>query len=123
MFLTYSVIILLFGVFETITNIVYLSKGLIGVKKAYSQHKEIPSSVSEKRMLIKVYTMLVVGICFILSGGYALLTGETALMVLRLALSCYALYTILEACSYPRHLLGWALAILISLLAVGIWFF
>lgn len=106
----------IFGLFELITNIMYLAKDG-GIRKAYGQHREIPSEVTEQRMKIKVITMLFVGIGF--TSGLVLLSlkqGGMAGTVQKTMIFIYALYTVLEAAAYRKHKLGWALAGLVVVL-------
>lgn len=120
MIIFYTCLIIGFGLFETISNLIYLKDGS-GIVKAYQQHREIPSSVSLQRMNVKVKTMLLIGLSFLISGGLSFLYSEIAVLLIRFPLSLYALYTFIEALYYKKHLLGWALAILINVLAISAW--
>lgn len=118
MILFYECLILGFGLFETISNLFYM-RDSGGVLRAYNQHKEVPSYVSHQVMKTKMKTMLVVGLLFIACGTMALLFTNYAVYLVRFIISAYAMYTLVEALYYKNHKLGWALAILITLLAVS----
>lgn len=113
-----SIIFYIFGLFELITNTVYLLKEN-GIRQAYGQHREIPAWVSYDRMKVKVITMLVVGIAMTASL-LLLLTGKAnlAATVQKIVVCGYALYTIGEAAAYRTHKLGWALAALVVCLGI-----
>lgn len=113
-----SIIFYIFGLFELITNTVYLLKK-DGIRQAYGQHREIPAWVSCDRMKVKVITMLVVGIAMTASL-LLLLTGKAnlAATVQKIVVCSYALYTIGEAAAYRTHKLGWALAVLVVCLGI-----
>lgn len=113
-----SIIFYIFGLFELITNTVYLLKK-DGIKQAYGQHREIPAGVSYGRMKVKVVTMLVVGIAMTASL-LLLLAGnaDLASAAQKVVVSGYALYTVGEAAAYRTHKLGWALAALVVCLGI-----
>ena len=121
MFSFYRILSAAFGLFETVTNTVYLSRG-DGISKARRQHRELPPTVSEKRMNKKVITMLCVGIMFLITAGTAFFT-EYGVTALRLSLTVYSALCIFEAVEFRRHAPAWVLAVLILLLTAGAWIF
>lgn len=113
-----SIIFYIFGLFELITNTVYLLKK-DGIRRAYGQHREIPAEVSYDRMKVKVITMLVVGVAMTTSL-LLLLTGNANLAssAQKVVVCGYALYALGEAAAYRTHKLGWALAALVVCLSI-----
>ena len=121
MFSFYRILSAAFGLFETVTNTVYLSRR-DGISKSRRQHRELPSTVCDKRMKKKVITMLCVGIMFLVTSVTAIFT-EYGVTALRLSLTLYSALCIFEAVEFRRHALAWALAVLILLLTAGAWIF
>lgn len=111
-----SIIFYIFGLFELITNTVYLLKK-DGIRQAYGKYREILAWVSCDRMKVKVITMLVVGIAMTASL-LLLLTGKADLAVTaqKIVVCGYALYTICEAAAYRTHKLDWALVVCLGIL-------
>jgi len=120
MFSFYRILLTLFGGFEFVTNLFYLFRH-DGVILAYRQHRELPAYVSHRRMRIKIVTMLLVGLMFLLAAGWAWYAGTQAVNGIRVSLTLYALLTLGEAVAHRRHNLAWALAVLVTVLALLSW--
>lgn len=113
----FKILIPVFGLFELTTNLFYFSNEN-RVALAYNQHREIPPTVTARRMRLKMSIMLVVGCIFLLAGVYACLVESSTVAVIRTVLCGYAAYTIGEAIYYRSHIMGWVLASLITVLAI-----
>ncbi len=110
------IIMIAFGCFEIITNIIYLFIDKNGLEKAYNQHKEIPPSVSKATMKKKCQTMLLWGIVFV--TGFSLtftFTDVNQWIVFGVFLG-YMLYTWGESAYYKSHKMAYTLALLITVL-------
>lgn len=114
MLLFLKILVLVFGLFELTTNITYLSKKN-GIRLAYNQHKEIPATVTEGCMHVKVITMLFVGIMFLSAGVYVFIVPTAAKTAITAVFAVYCVYTWGEALYY-RYLMSFVLAGIITML-------
>ncbi len=115
MLLFLRVVVLLFGLFEFINNIKYLNMK-DGITKAYSQHAEIPSTVSKEVMKKKVITMLCVGVMFLTSFGLTFIFKGNIKTIISATFIVYLIYVWGETLYYKTHAKAYALAVLISVL-------
>ncbi len=112
----YGWILVIFGLFETITNTIYSTKA-DGIKLAAKQHREVPPTASEKQMAFKVKVMWVIGVTFVATGVMTLLGHTDMTLSVMYILGAFAVYTVAEALYY-RYVLSYAFAVFgIGLLA------
>lgn len=115
------ILAIVFGLFELVNNVKYL-KQKDGIRKAYGQHREIPSTVSENIMYTKVKIMLTVGCIFVTGSVVTILLPTYTKEILSYMYTAYALYAWAEAIYYKRHALGYVLAVFISIISLLSWF-
>lgn len=115
---TFIIIMLLFGLFETVSNLFHLSKGSkagIG-ESARRQHRELPLDADTRHFYYKALLMLAIGILFLLSSLLFLSgnrpAGECFTFINTLIMSLYGLVQLIV---YHRTFKVWTSFIVYSL--------
>lgn len=105
-----TMLFLLFGLIETVANLYYLI-GKRGVELARRQHRELPADVSDRRMKIKIWTMLALGLLFLGGGIYACAAVYMVPAIMMGILMLFTVYMLAEALYY-RQMIGLVFAAL-----------
>ncbi|WP_234117094.1 hypothetical protein [Clostridium hydrogenum] len=113
----YRAFFLAFGVFQVIANLNYL---LLkdGIKLARKQHQEIPSTVTDKQMKIKVTLMFSFGIVFLSNGVVSFATHSLNQTYYVITLILFAVYASVEALYY-KYWRTFGFSIISILLLIG----
>lgn len=90
----YSILFLLLGIFELVSNSIYLTKSN-GVTLARKQHQEIPANVIDQQMKMKVVCMLIVGIVSLFFAIYSFFFNLPSLCYF-VSLGILSLYALCE---------------------------
>lgn len=107
------------GTMEIITNVKYLVKK-DGLTEARKQHKELPNTVTDKNMKIKVICMLLSGIGFLFIGLASYILHSPIIICTSIFLMAFSCYALIEAIYYKyRNTFGFA-AISIAIFALYI---
>lgn len=97
----FTVLFIVFGLVETLANLYYLANSK-GVKLARKQHREMPATVSDRRMRVKMLTMLGIGALFLGAGAYACVAPIVAVPVMLGVLVIFTVYMLVEAVYYRQ---------------------
>ena len=104
--------ILLLGIFQTISNLIHLSKGsksLIG-ESAKRQHQELPLDLDNIHFYYKAWIMFLFGLIFLSSGLITYFSQNT--IILLIALILFGLYGIIQIIIYKRPVKVWISGVL-----------
>ena len=112
----YRIIILLLGIGEGLTNLIYLISKR-GVTLARNQHKEIPPTVTDKQMKLKIIMLFIFGIIFLICALYSFITKTFPKTIISTVFVCFAVYAVIEA-SYYRYWKTIGFAVLAISLAI-----
>lgn len=96
------------GVFEIITNAVFLLK-TDGISFARRQHQELPKDLPDKRIMIKVVLMLLFGIAFSAVSIVSYILHGYLNYTILIILFLFSAYGITEAICY-KHWKTWGFA-------------
>lgn len=106
-----------FGVFQVIANLNYLCLKN-GIKLARKQHQEIPKTVTDKQMKIKVTLMFSFGIVFLSNGVFSFVTHNLNQTYYAITLISFAVYASVEALYY-KYWRTFGFSIISILLLIG----
>lgn len=96
------------GSMEIITNIKYLIKKN-GLAEARKQHREIPDTVTDKNVKVKVICMLLSGIGFLFIGLASYILHSPVKICTSIFLTFFFFYALIEAFYYKyRNTFGFA---------------
>jgi hypothetical protein len=115
---TFEIILLIFGLFEVVSNLYHLTRGSktkIG-ESARKQHQELPLNIGVHHFYYKAILMLAVGILFLTSSLIYFSIGESKGELFTLYSSIFlCVYGFVQAVIYFRTIKVWASCIVYSL--------
>lgn len=112
----YRAFFVAFGAMEFLTNINYLLSP-IGISNARKQHKEIPVTVSNEKMHVKIILMFIMGIMFLVTGLLSYILRSPLELLSIISLAILAIYACIEALYYRyRNTFGFAFVAIIVLI-------
>jgi hypothetical protein len=100
---------LLYGVFEIISNSIHLSRGSV-VKigqSAKRQHQELPLNLSDKHFFIKAIIMFIFGVIFIFAGILFLCGLDSSYTLIFICVLVHGIYGLLQAVIYRYYFNVW----------------
>lgn len=97
----YQALFVALGVIQVLTNSVYLLKDN-GLTYARKQHRELPTKITDRQILIKVMLMFGFGTAFLIIGIYSFYKSTFFETMAFTSLLLFAIYGTLEA-MYYRH--------------------
>jgi hypothetical protein len=111
-------IMLLYGIFEIISNSVHFSKGSknkIG-ESAKKQHQEIPLDLAPIHFFYKAIIMFAIGVILILSSlVYFLYNTETGLRFILYSVLFHSFYGLIQLIMYYRYFRVWGAFLVYSI--------
>ena len=111
-------LLLALGSFQIITNTMYLTRKN-GLMHARKQHSELPPSVTDKQIKMKVVCMLAVGVVLFTVSLLSYILRTYLNIPITIALSLFVVYGITEALYYRYWKTFGFAAVTIVLLIVG----
>ena len=92
-------LLLAVGFTEITTNLLYLTR-INGLELARKQHGELPKSITDKNIKIKVICMLTFGIVFFASSLLCFILHKYLYNIILVPLILFSIYGIIEALYY-----------------------
>jgi hypothetical protein len=110
-------VIILYGLFEIVSNTYHISKGSI-IKigqSAKKQHQEMPLDLKEIHFFIKVIIMLIFGFLFLICGLLYFLSPEESLTFCMVILISHGAYALIQALLYRYYFNVWGAVVVYNL--------
>jgi hypothetical protein len=121
---TFIIIMLIFGIFEIISNLFHLSKGSkekIG-ESAKKQHQELPMDIDSKHFFYKAVIMFILGLLFLCSGLlFFLYNKHIGIQFISINCAIMSLYGFIQAIIYYRCIKVWTALLVYSIPLIFLW--
>lgn len=95
----YRAFFVAFGAMEVFTNLCYLTKK-DGLQLARKQHQELPKSITEHQIRLKVILMFLFGLTFLINGLFSYYTHTVNTISFKINLILFSLYAFTESMYY-----------------------
>lgn len=95
----YRAFFVAFGAMEVLTNLCYLIRKN-GLQLARKQHQELPKSITEHQIRIKVILMFLFGLAFLINGLFSYCTHTVNTIFFTINLILFSLYAFIESMYY-----------------------
>lgn len=95
----YRAFFVAFGAMELLSNLSYLLS-VNGIQKSRKQHKELPQTVNDKNLKIKIVFMLLFGVAFLSAGLSSYILHQPMNVLNTSVLIIFAIYACMEALFY-----------------------
>ncbi|WP_029468269.1 hypothetical protein AB9D59_10985 [Blautia producta] len=111
----YRAFFVAFGFMELCCNLRYLIKEN-GLQDARKQHKELPANISDQKVKIKTFLMLMWGVLFLIVGLLSYISHQSLHSIFIICIFFFAFYACIEAIYYKyRNTIGFAIISIILL--------
>lgn len=110
-------IIIIYGIFEIISNIFHLSKGSIEKigQSAKRQHQELPLNIKDIHFFVKAIIMLIFGLMVLITGLFFLQNTDKHFFFGIIVFALHGAYGFVQAVIYRKYFNVWPAAIVYNI--------